>query len=265
MNSKPSLVSMFGVIVGLAKKEGYKAPEQIEAGGEIYKTQREEKKIDTGTPNDIPSMGNGESVLIGSTIFQKGGGFMGGKNQYDRYTIFSIHPSAHYLITQWPMGLIQVSGNPFSPLTNNTHLGDLVMKNVMPAFKSKLEAEKVSLDRVKYTYERDIAKKSIEGAVGFNWKDFVALFDKQIQGLGSEKWDNMVQDISDKPYASLSKKQRDIIGKIYVSAWDLIMASSGGHKNITNMSGFNFLKDTKGIMNDISVAIAKLMKDKKMV
>lgn len=266
MKSKPSLLSMFNVTVALAKKEGYKPPEEIEAGGEVYKQQRQAKKLDIGGPSDIPGMSNGESFLLGNTIFQKGGGFMGGKNVYDRYTIFTVHPDAHYLITQWPMGMIQVAGNPFSPLSNPHHLGDLVMKKVMPKFKSKLEKEMITLDRMKYEFERDIMKKKIQGAVGFNWSDFEALYDKQIKGLQSKTdwWPNMVKDISSKPYKGLSNKQKDILKKVTVSAWDVIMASSGGHKSITNLSGLNFLSDTKGMMNDISIEIAKLMKDKSL-
>lgn len=266
MNAKPSLLSMFNLAVSLAKKEGYKSPDEIKAGGEVYMKQRAEKKIDSGSPGDIPSMGNGQSVMIGNTIFQKGAGFMGGKNVYDRYAIFSLHPSAHYLITQWPMGMVQVSANPFSPLKNPHHLGDLVMKGVMPKFKSKLESEKITLDRIKYEFERDIVKNKIDKAVGFNWADFVALFDKQIKGIESKSdaWPNMIRDISSTPYNKLSKKQKEIMSKVYVNAWDVIMASSGGHKSITNLSGLNFLKDTKGFMNDLSVEIAKMMKDKSL-
>jgi len=266
MQSKPSLMSLFNVTVSLAKKDGYKSPEDIEAHGENYKQQRADKKMDDGVPADIPRMKMGQSFMYGTTIFQKGGGFMGGKNQYDRYTIFSQWPDADFLITQWPMGLVQVAGNPFSKLNNPYHLGDLVMKKVMPKFKAKLSAEEITLDRIKYEFERDIAKKNIQGAVGFNWSDFVALYGKKIKGLQSKSdwWPNMIQDISNKPYSKLSKKQKDLMRKISVPAWDVIMAGSGGHKSITNMSGLNFLKDTKGMMNDISIEIAKMMKDKQL-
>lgn len=266
LSAKPSLLSMYTTVVSLAKKEGYKSPKEIEAGGAVYKTQRQEKMVDSGTPNDIPSLSNGQSILIGNTIFQKGAGFMGGKNVYDRYTIFSLYPSSHYLITQWPMGMIQVSANPFSPLKNPHHLGDLVMKGVLTKFKSKLQSEKITLDRIKYEYERDIIKNKIDQAVGFKWADFVALFDKSIKGLESkgEAWPNMIKDISNRQYNQLSKNQKEVMAKIYVDAWDVIMASSGGHKSITNISGLNFLKDTKGTMNDICIEIAKMMKDKEL-
>ena len=74
----------------------------------------------------------------------------------------------------------------------------------------------------------------------------------------------MIHDISNKPYTDLSPKQKGLLKKISVNAWDVIMASSGGHKNITNLSGLNFLKDTKGMMNKISMEISKVMKDKRL-
>jgi hypothetical protein len=266
MAAKPSLMSLFNVTTSLAKADGYKAPEDIEAHGENYKQQRADKKMDDGVPADIPRMKMGQSFMNGTTIFQKGGGFMGGKNQYDRYTIFTQWPDAHFLITQWPMGLVQVAGNPFSKLSNPHHLGDLVMKKVMPKFKGKLQSEDITLDRIKYEFERDIAKKKIQGAVGFTWHDFVALYEKSVKGLQSKNdwWPNMIQDITNKPYAKLSTKQKGLLKKISVPAWDVIMAGSGGHKSITNMSGLNFLKDTKTMMNDISIEISKMMADKRL-
>lgn len=266
MTAKPSLLSMFNTTVDLAKKAGYKSPEEIDTGTETYVSQRANKKMDAGEPKDVVSMRNGESFMYGNTIFQKGAGFMGKGNQYDRYAVFGIWPNAHYLITQWPMGMIQVSGNPFSKLKNDHHLGDLIMKTVMPKFKSRLEGEKIGLDRIKWEFERDIGKKKIEGAVGFNWPDFFALFSDKIKGIESknDSWPNMIKDISNKPYDSLSQKQKQILSKIYVSAWDVIMASSGGHKSITNLSGLSFVKDTKDLMNDISIEILKMMKNKKL-
>jgi len=264
MAANPNLISMFNITRDLAKKEGYRAPEEIDDAGAFYSKQRAEKKMEDGKPSDIPRMKQGQSFMNGTTIFQKGGGFMGGKNQYDRYTIFSQWPDAHYLITQWPMGLVQLAANPFSKLNNPHHLGDVVMKKVMPKFKSKLKGEDITLDRIKYEFERDIAKKGIQGAIGFNWSDFVALYDKKIKGLKSKTdwWPTMIQDITNKSYAKLSKKQKSLLSKISVPAWDVIMAGSGGHKSITNMSGLNFLKDTKSMMNDISAEISKVMADK---
>jgi hypothetical protein len=263
LNSKASLISMYGVITKLAKKEGYKTPEDIEAHGQNYKDQRKNKMI-AGKIGDIKNMGNGESLMFGTTIVQMGGGYMGGKNQYDRYTIFSLYPESDYLLTVWPMGLIQLAANPFVRKTNKYHLGDVVLKKVMPKYKGKLSGKMISLDYIKYSFERDI-KGNVAEAMGFTFEDLVALFGKSIKGLESKNkwWPTMVKDITNKPYKYLSKKQKAILLKVEVSAWDLIMTQSGGHKSITNLSGLNFLKkEAKPIMRDIATDIAKYMQDK---
>jgi len=264
LKSKPSLISAYNIIVKMAKKAGYKSPTDIKQNSQNYKQQRVDKKLPQGKPSDIPSMKNGQSFMYGTTIFQKGGGFMGGKNTYDRYTIFGVYPDAEYLSTQWPMGMVQLSANPFSSKKNPYHLGNIVMKDILPKFKSKLEKEKITLDTLKYIAERDSIKKQKKDTIGFNWADFESLYKGKIKGIQSKNdwWPDMMKDISSKPYKFLSKKQKGLLKKITVPAWDVINASSGGHANITNISGLSFVKDTKGLMNDISIEIMKQMKDK---
>jgi len=266
MNSKPSLLNMFVNIRNLAKAEDFKTSLDIELGGKLYKQQRKDKELEEGNPNMIPGMKNGESFINGGTIFQKGGGYMGGKNVYDRYTIFSLYPESDFLITQWPMGMIQLSANPFSRKKNPYHLGDIVMKKIMPKFKGELKKEEITLDRLKYEFERDIYKKKIKNAMGFTWSDFEALYLNKAKGLASKNdwWPTMVEDITNKPYRFLSKKQKDVLKKITVPAWDVIMAGSGGHKSITNLSGLNFLKNTKDMMNRISIEMSKEMENKRL-
>jgi len=266
LTAKPSLLSMYNTIIKLAKEYGYKKPEDIQQGSKNYKEQRVREKIPEGRPNDIPRMKNGESFIYGTTIFQKGGGYMGGNNTYDRYTIFSIYPDADYLCTQWPMGMIQLSAQPFSSKKNPIHLGDLVMKKILPQFKSKLQNEMVSLDYLKYVSERKDIKEHIKGAMGFTWDDLMLLYKDKIKGIESKNdwWPNIIKDITNKPYKFLSKKQKDLLKKITIPAWDIVLASSGGHANITNISGLSFVKDTKGIMNDICINIMNEMKDKRL-
>jgi hypothetical protein len=48
-----------------------------------------------------------------------------------------------------------------------------------------------------------------------------------------------------KPFSSLTDKQREVLDKITISAWDLIDANSGGHKCITNISGLSYLDRSK--------------------
>ena len=53
--------------------------------------------------------------------------------------------------------------------------------------------------------------------------------------------------------------------KITVSAYDLIKKQSGGHRNITNISGLQFLgRDTKSFMFRLMEEFAKELKDAKL-
>ncbi|KXB08521.1 hypothetical protein AKJ59_00805, partial [candidate division MSBL1 archaeon SCGC-AAA385M02] len=175
----------------------------------------------------------------------------------------------NYLTMAWPVGLVQLSQNPFKKLKSDLHLGNIVMDQVMPKFKSKLESIDVTLENIKKTFEQDVTKKKMYDAVGFTFKDFLALFEDKIRGLSdSGKFRDMVSDISNKKHMDLSQKQKNILEKVTVSAWDIIMAGSGGHKAITNISGLNFInkKQYNGgyvqLIHDIQYEIAKVMKDK---
>lgn len=203
-------------------------------------------------------------MMIGTTIVQQGGGSM--FKGYDRYTPFKNHPDADFYTIVWPMGLIQLSKNPFKSGKNPYHLGDLVMKNIMPKFKSKLSKEVTAWD-AKRIFEMDINNKKIKNAIGFNYSDLIALYDKSLKGMpkDSTNYKKMFIDIMNKPSRFLSKKQKEILRKVKINVWDIIMKQSGGHKDITNISGFNFLgKGYTNIMRDVQTEIAKQMKDKKL-
>jgi len=249
MESKPSLHNMYLNVVKLAKENGYHLPEKVDQLSDNFFVHRQDNmKGEQIAPLHIDGLAkNGGSALIenSATVVQKGGGICWGNNQYDRYTIFKAYPDCHYLMTIWEtLGMIQVSKNPFIPLRNPYHLGEIAQKT-LNLFKAELQSERVNLNVMKQVYEKLIKKKSIKGAVGFTWPDFEALFEGQIKGIQSsnEWWPNMVKDIANKPSQWLSPKQQAILEKVTVSAWDVIQASSGGHKDITNISGINFLRD----------------------
>ena len=62
----------------------------------------------------------------------------------------------------------------------------------------------------------------------------------------------------------LSYKQKQMLNKVTISVWDIIMSQSGGHPNITNLSGFNFLgKGFTNTMKKVQTEIAKVMQDKR--
>lgn len=268
MNSKPSLISMFNVIKKLSKAEGYKTPDVIDADSANYQRTQSGKAKKEGKLEDIKTLKNGESVMIGNLVVQYGGGTMTKGYQYDRYTPFKIHPDANYFCIVWPVGILQLSRNPFKKSSKDLHLGNIVMNDVMPKFKSKLQSIEITLDYLKYTFEMDIMKKKLENAVGFTFKDLIALYDKQLKGIPDVgNYRELIVNITDKPYKFLSQKQKAIMKKVTINAWDVIMAGSGGHKSITNISGVNFIGKSQypdgytGLMRDIQYEIAKRMKD----
>ena len=134
--------------------------------------------------------------------------------------------------------------------------------------KSKLSNIDITLDTIKYQFESDILRKKIKGAVGFTFDDLIALYGKVLKKMPDKgSYRDLIADITNKPYKSLSKKQKDIMKRVTVSAWDVIMAGSGGHPAITNISGVNFIKKDQypggyvELMRDIQYEIAKRMMD----
>ena len=266
MSSEPSLLSMYNVIKKLAVKNGYKTPEDVEAGKFDYVKQQKGKSMGKGKVSDVKGLKSGAQIIVGNTIVQYGGGGM--FKGYDRYTPFKNNPDAQYLIIAWPMGLLQITKNPFIGRDNPYHLGNIAQKEVLGKFKSKLQSKMINMESAKRMFEMDIEKKKIENAMGFTWKDMMALYEKNLSGLGKEKskYRDMQQDIMNKPYKFLSQKQKDILRKIEIPLWDLIQAGSGGHKDITNISGLNFWG--KGYVDDLlkpmMAAAANAMKDKEL-
>lgn len=264
MQSAPSLISMYTTIVRLAKKDGFKTSNDVQTTSKTYVDQQRGKMV---KPNvDPKNMKMGESSLWGTTIVQYGGGFMGKGRTYDRYTPFKLYPDADYLEIIWAMGLIQVSKNPFKSGKNPYNLADLVWSKVMNKWKSKMTAERITLGTVKRVFEQDI--KGNRDAMGFTFEDFVALFDKnQVKGMDIEAeggYNTFIKKISSMKYSQLSFKQKQVLDKITISYWDLVVAQSGGHKDITNIQLGSFTG--KGFMDKwvkpIASDIAKLMKDK---
>jgi len=268
MQAKPSMFSMYNIIKKLAIKEGYKTPEQIGTDSRSY-IEQQEGKFKTGKVQDVMTLKTGESIMVGNLLVQYGGGYMGKGKQYDRYTPFKLHPEANYMTIAWPVGLVQLSQNPFKKLDSDLHLGDIMDKKVMPKFKADLKAIDISLKTIKRVFEMDIMKKKIEGAVGFGFNDLIALYGDKIKNLKKEtKWFSMIEDITNKPFGNLTFKQKDLLSKVTITAWDVIQAGSGGHKAITNSSGYNFIMKDQydggyvSMLHKIQYEIAKVMQDK---
>jgi hypothetical protein len=246
MVSKPSLLNMYVNIKKLAKAAGYVTPEDIQKHQTDYvATQKVSKNVE----------------MHGNTIVQYGGGSMFKPGSYDRYTPFKNNPDAHFIVLAWPMGLLQVAKNPFNPGENPHHLGDLVQK-VMKKHKSKMMIP-ITLDNIKRIYEMDIKDNN---AIGFKISDFFALFKGKIKAKKTKKedWKRLAQ-IMNKRFKYMKREEKDFMKKFHVTFWDLVQASSGGHKDITNISGLNFMgKGYVDFMKKLQADLAKEMKTKSL-
>jgi len=267
MKSKPSLLSMYNVIKKLAKEHGYTPPEEIDKESETYQKQQK-SKIKEGKLSDVKNLKSGESMQINGIIVQNSGGYMGKGRTYDRYTPFKLYPDADYFTIAWVgVGLLQLSQNPFKKLEKDLHLGNIVMNDVMPKFKNTLENINITLATLKRIFESDIKKKKIHNAVGFTFDDFLALYKEKVKKMPKEgsKFRDIIADISSQEWKTLSRKQKNLLEKISVPAWDVIMAGSGGHKSITNISGLNFIQEDQysggyvQLVKDIQYEIVKRM------
>jgi len=244
MNANPSLLSMFRVIRRLADQAGYNPPEVIEKHLKTYVEKQKEKfkageskGMDKGLVKNLKS---GDHTVVGSTIVQYGGGYMGKGRNYDRYTPFRIHPDAEYICLSWPMGLVQISKNPFTAKKNPYNLIKITQK-VMQKYKAQWSRRKVSLAELKRRSEG--SKKMTKESMGFSFNDFIAHYRGRIHGLNRDdktRWNSMIRDISNKRFRFLSVKQKDQLENVWVTMWDIVQVQSGGHHDIANIQALNY-------------------------
>lgn len=263
MQSNASLINMYLVIKRLAKEEGYKTPAEVGSGVQDYVSAQKGKM--KGANIDPKQLKGGEQTMWGTTIVQYGGGGM--FNGYDRYTPFKNNPDADYLCIAWPMGLVQVSKNPFKRGRNPYPLGELILGKVLKRWKGKFSKKMVSLAEIKRQFEMDI-KPADRDAMGFNFDDFASLVTKeQVKGMdleGHSGYTSFIKSLANVKWSKLSYKQKQNLEKITVSLYDIMIAQSGGHKDITNVQGFNFYGKgyVDAVMKPFMLDVAKEMQNK---
>lgn len=224
LNAKPSLLSILSVIKGMMKERGLATPEELQANKEKY----------ISTMEKFPGMKYEDGIIV-----QYGGGSMMKPGSYDRYTPFKNNPDADFLVMAWPLGLVQVSCNPFKSdrELKGVHLGELAQE-VLTTWESQLKSRIIPLSTIKWISETS-AK---DGSVGFTFKDLMALFSKNLENIDDrETIISEVETIMNKPFSSLNEEELSILDSIGVNAWTIIQSMSGGHKCITNISGLNYL------------------------
>lgn len=184
-------------------------------------------------------------------IIQYGGGSMYKAGSYDRYVPFKNNPNADFICMLWPMGLIQVSCNPFKEKTLDINLGEIA-KEVLASHKEKLSNVLIPIDCIKKEYEtsQDWQKMQREEGkdykgIGFRYSDLIDFYGNSVQYNGSiiDISENVkVKELMDKDYPNLTENEKNILSSYKISEWDIITKGSGGHKSITNIQGFLFIK-----------------------
>jgi hypothetical protein len=259
MSSKPSLQSILLNIKDIMEKEGYASMDQLQKNQDYYIQSRKEKGV-TYEDGIISQYGLGPTM--------KSGG-------YDRYTPFINHPEAEFLVTGLPMGMVQASCNPYKKerALKGVDLGQ-IKDEVLNKFKPELDKQRVTFATLKRVSEMDADQSS----VGFTFKDFMAIYGNSpsLKINGTEKLQRYLDYKSKELYKSIPFEDRKVFNKASVNGYDVIMANSGGHKCITNISGINYLytnakfedpeKRTRNsyvdLLKDIQAEFVRVLKEK---
>ena len=229
MNSSPSLLNIFQHINSFAKKKGFATPEEMKQNQQRY----------------VKSQSQSDNLRVEDNIIvQYGGGALFKPGSYDRYTPFKLYPDADFIVIAWPMGLVQASCNPFKKerALKGINLGEIA-KEVLGGFESELKNYVVPLSVIKRVSET----KVVDDSIGFKTSDLYALYGDKLIGMpdATGNYGTIVRSIIDTPWHKLSEKQKSLLDRVGVTAWDVIDSNSGGHKCITNISGLNFFKRGK--------------------
>jgi len=86
---------------------------------------------------------------------------------YNRYTPFKLYPESIFLSIAWPMGLLQVSCNPFKQkMFPDIDLGQ-IMRDIVDSQKDRLSKVWTNLETIKRVSESEL-KENID-AIGYKW------------------------------------------------------------------------------------------------
>ena len=225
MNSNPSLLSVLNNIKVEMIDKGYANIESLEKNKETY----------VQTMKTSPNVKIDDGIIV-----QYGGGNMMKPGSYDRYTPFRNNPDADFIVIAWPLGLVQASCNPFKKerALKGINLGE-IKDEVLSKWEGQLKKREIPLSTIKWVSES--GKAFGPESVGFTFKDFNALYGSKLEGDTGKDLKGDIQVAMEKPFTSLTQDEQRLLDSITVSAWDIIMANSGGHKCITNISGLSYL------------------------
>ncbi len=148
---------------------------------------------------------------------QYGAGSMVKPGSYDRYVVFKNNPEAEFNCITWPMGLIQVSCNPFKEKAlKDINLGEIA-KEVLAIFEPKFKKYFISIKAIKEVYETSQDWKNqqkIKGeefsGIGFKFSDLAAFYMDCIYQKGSTGVKNIIDKVLEIDFRANSETYEDI-------------------------------------------------------
>ena len=200
-------------------------------------------------------------------IQQYGGGDMMKPGSYDRYVVFKNTPESEFLCIIWPMGLIQVSCNPFKEKKlKDINLGEIA-KEVLGKYESVFKRYFVSLEAIKQVYETSQDWKNMQKAigedydgVGFKYSDLEAFYMDCIYNK-QDKVVNILNKIVEIDFVSVDEVYENI--KVVLTYGDNNYIF--GIKDTQSMKNFinsaitgnvddysNLIGDVKGVKTELS-------------
>ena len=180
-------------------------------------------------------------------IQQYGGGDMMKPGSYDRYVIFKNTPDAEFVCIIWPMGLIQVSCNPFKEKKlKDINLGEIA-KEVLGKYESVFKRYFISLEAIKQVYETSQDWNQMQKAIGDDY-----------EGIGF-KFSDLEAFYMDCIYNKLDKKVSNILNKIVDIDFLSVDETYENIKVVITYNDNNYIfgvKDTQSIKSFINSAIS---------
>lgn len=244
----------------IERMKNYKAIENPVTGDvtEYDSTDWRHKKLTASGAKILSGVNFDEDYKI---ITQYGGGSLFKPGSYDRYTPFKNFPESEFFCIVWPMGLIQVSCNPFrEKRLKDIHLGEIA-KEVLAKHENILKRFYIPIEGIKKEFETSQNWKAMQKAegddykgVGFRFSDLEAFYKDCVYEIKNGKIVNVDINQNDiiiamnTSHEDLSYSQKTLLSRAKIPAWDIVTRNSGGHPSITNISGLNFLKYNKAAL-----------------
>jgi len=252
LDSSASLVSMYNNIKhyvnNFTTKNWLKSERRYDLNGKLATPETLQKNLFDyqDTMKDYKDLEVDKEYNIG---VQYGGGQMFEPGSYDRYTVFKNNPNLNFYSIAWPMGLLQVSANPFKEKKLDVNLGE-ISNELLETYKPVLSKVWIDILSVKKVSEMDIVKmkekgKDVSDKIGFKATDLEAFYSDKMYHVVNGKivrynLTDDVKEMMNKPVSDLSYEESNELKKYKISWYDLITENSGGHKSITNISSFNY-------------------------